>query len=156
MPLVKFYDPLSGNLSRGLCNEPMHRRWFNLRKFHNSINGDTSSNRVMHRRRRANGQLLCRAIVRPTDNGRWILQRMGDMEALILLSRRVHYSVEMPTRVCAPWRRAAYTHARTHCPHVPRRLHRPRPSREAIECAPRSSRPSASIAPASLVYRAID
>lgn len=40
--------------------KPSHRRRFNLRKFHNSINDDTSSNRIMYQRRRANGQLLYR------------------------------------------------------------------------------------------------
>ena len=90
---LQFYDPFFKNFSlssQRFCNKPTHRRHFNLRKFHNSINGDTSSNRVTYRRWQANGQLLCRTIVWPANNGWWILLRMGDMEALILLSRRVY------------------------------------------------------------------
>ena len=110
---LQFYDPFSKNLSlssQRFCNKPIHRRQFNLRKFHNSINGDTSSNRVTYRRCRANGQLLCRTIVWPANNGRWILLRMGDMEALILLSCRGYAASKC---ICAPWSLAAYN-ARTH------------------------------------------
>lgn len=112
---LKFYDSFSKNLSlssQRFCNKPIHRRRFNLRKLHNSINGDTSSNRVTYRRCRANGQLLCRTIVRPANNGRWILLRMGDMEALILLSRRVYATSKCKAHMWLPdhWLRIR-THA---------------------------------------------
>lgn len=72
--------------------------------------------------------------VGPGDNGRWILRRMDDMEALILLSRRVHY-VEMQRTYALP--DAGCVYARTH-PLFPRRLRRQKPSLTKLSAVFRS------------------